>query len=120
MPSQSLSMSRSFNAILTLTFIKAAQLKGDTDVKEISGRLVKRKWKHRYRAFIWKFGHEGKETSKSSEESHLQIISRLGENNIFEANSIEAVNLEILSLRSIVRKQKSLRRQGGNSGQLED
>lgn len=50
MPSQSLSVSRSFNAILTLTFIKAAQLKGDTDVKEISGRLVKRKWKHRYRA----------------------------------------------------------------------
>lgn len=64
MPSQSLSMSRSFNAILTLTFIKAAQLKGDTDVKEISGRLVKRKWKHRYRAFIWKLAMKGRKQAK--------------------------------------------------------
>lgn len=40
-PSQLLSMPRSFNALVT--FIKAAQLTSDTDVKEISGRLVKRK-----------------------------------------------------------------------------
>lgn len=39
-PSRLLSMPRSFNAIVT--FIKAAQLTSDTDVKEISGRLVKR------------------------------------------------------------------------------
>lgn len=63
-PPSCFQLPRFFNAVET--FVKSIPLTGDMEAKEISGESFKRKWEHNNRAFIWKFGCDGKETSKSN------------------------------------------------------